>query len=907
MKRQWMANGRGGVEQDRLEAAGPSRVDSSHNDSKGVQEYASRKRSKRSRSPSLQPLAPARSAILSLEGSLSEEILLRCLSYLDIDDLMQVSRVSTAWHRLSHDPHLWKRLYMSTFATGRSQRFLVPSSSHRATMTPTRPWRELYKISVNWRRGNARTSTITRAMRESVLAPAPGDLAVEGEQTPARRQTASTVRPNRTSARHQRAQARPTDTIVQFHGQVFFTASRSQVGGVPTVAVHKSMPSGADSAQIGTISSPSIAAYLTAEGAQAYQMSITEMRLDEAGQSSDTRHPLVLAVFYSTGQYSIFAANLEPETRAFSWKEEYCSLAISPLSRLTLSFDPIVLARVHSPLIVTCSSAFTIRFLRIRHVLGDAKQSATVVEEVAPTLHSSETWEPVSLTVKETTKRVGARSRQSLVSVPADVEERSFKVTLAYSTPVWPDGWTVGVQEFSLTLPEDSRRRCTFDSLHAIAPLATRPSVGSGSLRRPLDLVTAIEHSDPFVVTSRADNTIQVYETVHHQRASTRRQGQVANSAGTRALSLVHRRTLFGHTSGVTSVAVQAETGTCVSTAKDGQVKVWQLRPAVQDKGRDEQGALVASVDVVDTDFKETDEGGVHGSRRGRKLNIWDEMKALRRRKKRRQKHAAMQSRLQVDPDNATDELQGFARQVWFDEDKIRLAWCSAAVLLASAPAGTSAFAEGTISDRDYSLQLDEGFLHRVPTTMPGLANNLGWRYQLDCVTSQSGNPIFAFCGGRQRDESGAAYGATYDFTSHVCPNTSGCSVSAQPVAPERMYGDGPSSGSTSTSAAAAPVATNDSQASGEADSSGNGNDESDGSYRDHGDEGMHMSDAPSSATKAAAAPVGPATRTVRGSFAYPTALPNSALSNSIQVPKTTLRLATFGLGFAGFIALAVL
>lgn len=49
----------------------------------------------------------SRSAELrSLEGSLSEEVLLRCLSFLSAHDLVTVSRVSSAWYRLAQDPQV---------------------------------------------------------------------------------------------------------------------------------------------------------------------------------------------------------------------------------------------------------------------------------------------------------------------------------------------------------------------------------------------------------------------------------------------------------------------------------------------------------------------------------------------------------------------------------------------------------------------------------------------------------------------------------------------------------------------------------------------------------------------------------------------------------------------------------
>lgn len=45
----------------------------------------------------------------SLEGSLSEEVLLRCLSFLPAHDLVTVSRVSSAWYRLAQDPQVRAR------------------------------------------------------------------------------------------------------------------------------------------------------------------------------------------------------------------------------------------------------------------------------------------------------------------------------------------------------------------------------------------------------------------------------------------------------------------------------------------------------------------------------------------------------------------------------------------------------------------------------------------------------------------------------------------------------------------------------------------------------------------------------------------------------------------------------
>lgn len=56
--------------------------------------------SKRTRTKSSKP------AVVTLEGALSEEILLLCLSFLEVDDLLVLARVSSSWNRLTQDPEV---------------------------------------------------------------------------------------------------------------------------------------------------------------------------------------------------------------------------------------------------------------------------------------------------------------------------------------------------------------------------------------------------------------------------------------------------------------------------------------------------------------------------------------------------------------------------------------------------------------------------------------------------------------------------------------------------------------------------------------------------------------------------------------------------------------------------------
>lgn len=50
-----------------------------------------------------------RPALVTLEGALSEEILLLCLSFLEVDDLLALALVSSSWNRLSQDPDVRPR------------------------------------------------------------------------------------------------------------------------------------------------------------------------------------------------------------------------------------------------------------------------------------------------------------------------------------------------------------------------------------------------------------------------------------------------------------------------------------------------------------------------------------------------------------------------------------------------------------------------------------------------------------------------------------------------------------------------------------------------------------------------------------------------------------------------------
>ncbi|KAG0656288.1 hypothetical protein C6P46_000356 [Rhodotorula mucilaginosa] len=497
--------------------------------------------------------------IRSLEGSLSEEVLLRCLSFLSAHDLVTVARVSSAWYRLAQDPQLWRNLYLTTYASAATRR---QAAFGTVPLPRSRPWRELYQISTNWRNGTARATALGTELRKAVLPPVPSSTEVVD---------------NAREAVRGRLPVEPEDddddTLLQFHHQYIFSASRSG----SAVTVHETRPNGSSNV-VGSFES-------TRLGVRAgSRPTLSEMRLD-----ASSSFPMMMALFYSTGQYALFRLDLptsSSRSRPFSAIEVYTSTSF-------LS-DPVTTARMHWPLLVTLTDSLTLRFMRLS---GDRQSGPVEVDETETPLQSRERWSPVILSLERADGAHDTRGKD-------DDATTHFSVSLAYSTPVFPASWTVGMQRFELAV--SPARLKVVRAQHATAPPAHTPWPSTltrtrlfGAYGGPTaevfaprprkSLVTSIEHSHPFIVTSRTDNTIDVYEVVRLE-------------APTSSLHVVHRRTLFGHTARVSSVALlpTADAGSpqdntspirCISAGDDGAVKVWRLLPSEEDARTDGSGS----------------------------------------------------------------------------------------------------------------------------------------------------------------------------------------------------------------------------------------------------------------------------------------------------------------------------
>lgn len=548
---------------------------------------------------------------------------------------------------------LWRGLYLRTYASPSVRR----SAALGGPVARSRPWRELYQISTNWRNGSARATTLaTRNLRRAVLPPAP---VAGGDEEELLRASRSHGRSGSTPPREEEDD---DDTLIQFHRQFLLTASRADLhpddddedAWYPSVTVHQTLPGGG-STVLGSFGSDRLRGFYAerAREVRPASLRLTEMCIDggasahDRGEEEQGTTALLVALFYSTGQYALFRLALPSSPSAsdgdgdrFRAEEVFTSLATglaphyhvpTPIPTPTRhriahgsSLDPVVHARLHWPLLFTLTESLTLRFLRLSDAGADADAKRgpggrrVLVDETETPLQSGERWAPVVLTLTPAGPRpVGADPSDSAGGDCPSL----FRAALAYSTPVFPASWTVGLQLFEVAVPPASSPRAHASpplsvtarhvtALPAQMPLPTTPrrsaplaaSGGEAPLRAmagpaQASPVTSIEYAHPFVVTSRVDNTIDVYEVLESPSRADEGAGRTQSRRGPRSsttamfpavyrlagagvgagaaraesssaaaggkhsapltsLELVHCRTLFGHTARVASVAL---------------------------------------------------------------------------------------------------------------------------------------------------------------------------------------------------------------------------------------------------------------------------------------------------------------------------------------------------------------
>ena len=310
---------------------------------------------------------------------------------------------------------------------------------------------------------------MTNTVRKAVLAPLPTDISLPGELE---------FRPANSAPREERH-----ETLLQVYQQYFISANRAPSpfpSDPPTITISHTVPSGTTQ-HLASISSSRLSDFYSSRPDFRPPLSISKLRLDESAPFSPSSS-ILLSVFYSTGQFSIFRLFFPTTTTPFHFEEVHTSLSLSSsiyTHSSTTPFDSVSLAKLHYPLLVTCSKSFTLRFYQ----LSTTKEGGLEVRETETPLQSRERWAPVVLSLEK------VRSRN---------KERSFKVCLAYSLPVFPNNWTVGLQGSSSLSSSFLRLKLTnFFRTSRIHHFPSRLSLLSSVHLRPLRSLTSDLHPPP--------------------------------------------------------------------------------------------------------------------------------------------------------------------------------------------------------------------------------------------------------------------------------------------------------------------------------------------------------------------------------------------------------------------------
>jgi hypothetical protein len=264
--------------------------------------------------------------------------------------------------------------------------------------------------------------------------------------------------------------------------------------------------------------------------------------------------PARLGVFYQSGGFVIL--HMTVTSGRLVWSRESIhppnsrprTLRRRATTYTSLDGDPVVVAAIHHPIIITCTHAFHLTFYSL--LLPDGSPASRPVQIGA--MHSDVSFHPATLSL-----------------FPASDSAQRFRAALTYCTPLYPYSWTVAVQEFNIRtsstsgLTDITRGECwnvgrgDEDVPDHVWPRKIRPIAGVKG--RPVGVGT----DGRWAVLAGEDNQIQVYSL------------PTARPPGTKPAPIAHSHTLLAHSAAITSIALAS--GRVISGGRDGRVLVWEL------------------------------------------------------------------------------------------------------------------------------------------------------------------------------------------------------------------------------------------------------------------------------------------------------------------------------------------
>ena len=289
---------------------------------------------------------------------------------------------------------------------------------------------------------------------------------------------------------------------------------------------------------------------------------------DDEGSSYQGTRPARLAIFYQSGGFVVVSVRLDASR--LTWARESIHAAQSrPRSvRRRAAYpaqadgDPVVLAVLHHPVLITCSTAFHLSVYSLALAPGKDSRPTHL-----STMQSGVAFHPAALSIFPSSTK----------DFPNDLKGSSFRAALTYCSPLYPASWTIAVQEFGIDLGSISTDEVWRGECYSVGrgdeaedgdeiwPRRIRPIVGVKGRR-----AVGVGTDGRWCVLAGEDNQIQVYSLP-----------TPATSPSSKPEPILHSQTLLAHAAAVTSISLNA--GRCVSGGRDGRILVWEL-----DEGEEE-------------------------------------------------------------------------------------------------------------------------------------------------------------------------------------------------------------------------------------------------------------------------------------------------------------------------------
>lgn len=286
--------------------------------------------------------------------------------------------------------------------------------------------------------------------------------------------------------------------------------------------------------------------------------------------------------------------------------------------------DPTVICDFYSPVLVGCTERLYISVWRLPDLDADAPTDGSTVRPptLLQTLHSPVSFHPATLSLKHLRRDMAKVDESEYEDgLKRAAIPDSYRASLAYSVPLYPERWTLAVQDIDINLPVSGDATSATGDVECGECFHVGRSAMTGikSLRSrwPLlprseivgvkgDRAIGIGLGDTCCVLAGSDNQIQVYELPDRSSFFDQDVGiskrqvrwQPPHTASVARREIRHVQTLLAHSSAITAIAL--DQGRCVSAGNDGRILVWQVDRAADVLPAEEGGELEAEAEPGD-------------------------------------------------------------------------------------------------------------------------------------------------------------------------------------------------------------------------------------------------------------------------------------------------------------------